>query len=242
VGTGYVAGGTVTVTNTFTFPAGVSALGWTVTLPVGWTFATGSGAAGDIKPVAGDSGTLNWAWSNLPASPATFTYTLNVPAGTTGSQMLAATASLRLSGSPQSAVVTPTPLSIVAGLRFHSADTMGATPGTAPDNKLSLAELLRVIELYNYRSGTVRTGQYTVQSGTEDGYTPGPGGATITVYHSADTIGTAVGTPPDGRLSLAELLRVIELYNYRAGTVRTGQYHALRAGEAATEDGFAPGP
>jgi hypothetical protein len=39
-------------------------------------------------------------------------------------------------------------------------------------------------------------------------------------------------------LSLAELTRVIELYNYRSGTVRTGQYHVL----AGSEDGFAPGP
>jgi hypothetical protein len=31
-----------------------------------------------------------------------------------------------------------------------------------------------VIELYNYRVGTSRTGQYHVQAGTEDGYAPGP--------------------------------------------------------------------
>jgi len=31
-----------------------------------------------------------------------------------------------------------------------------------------------VIELYNYRSGTTRTGQYKPQAGTEDGFTPGP--------------------------------------------------------------------
>ncbi|MBI5767101.1 MAG: hypothetical protein HZA93_04850, partial [Verrucomicrobia bacterium] len=46
------------------------------------------------------------------------------------------------------------------------------------------------------------------------------------------------GTPRDGRINLAELLRVIELYNHRAGTVRTGQYHV----QSGTEDGFAPGP
>ncbi|MBI5771883.1 MAG: hypothetical protein HZA93_29190, partial [Verrucomicrobia bacterium] len=51
-------------------------------------------------------------------------------------------------------------------------------------------------------------------------------------------MGTATGTPPDGKLNLAELLRVIELYNYRAGTVRTGQYRVL----AGTDDGFSPGP
>jgi hypothetical protein len=32
----------------------------------------------------------------------------------------------------------------------------------------------RVIELYNVRSGTTRTGAYHVQAGTEDGFAPGP--------------------------------------------------------------------
>jgi hypothetical protein len=42
------------------------------------------------------------------------------------------------------------------------------------DGKISLTELTRVIELYNYRSGTTRTGQYKPQSGTEDGFAAGP--------------------------------------------------------------------
>ena len=50
-------------------------------------------------------------------------------------------------------------------------------------------------------------------------------------YHSADT-------DHNGKLSLLELTRVIELYNTRVGTSRTGQYHV----QAGTEDGFAPGP
>ena len=54
---------------------------------------------------------------------------------------------------------------------------------------------------------------------------------TLTRYHSADS-------DRDGKLSLFELTRVIELYNYRSGTTRTGQYHV----QAGTEDGFAPGP
>jgi hypothetical protein len=31
-----------------------------------------------------------------------------------------------------------------------------------------------VIELYNYHSGSVRTGAYTIAVGTEDGFQPGP--------------------------------------------------------------------
>jgi hypothetical protein len=64
--------------------------------------------------------------------------------------------------------------STVALTRYHSADTRGAATGTARDGAIDLFELTRVIELYNTRSGTTRTGQYHVQSGTEDGFAPGP--------------------------------------------------------------------
>ncbi|MEN9632540.1 MAG: hypothetical protein RL077_944 [Verrucomicrobiota bacterium] len=50
---------------------------------------------------------------------------------------------------------------------YHSADSNR-------DSRIGLLELTRVIELYNYRSGSVRTGAYHLQAGTEDGYTPGP--------------------------------------------------------------------
>jgi hypothetical protein len=81
--------------------------------------------------------------------------------------------------------------------------------------------------LYNHRSGTVRIGRYAVAAtplATEDGFTPdlltsGPAIVSLTRYHSADT-------NRDGRLSLTELTRVIELFNTRAGTTRTGAYHA----------------
>ena len=51
--------------------------------------------------------------------------------------------------------------------RYHSSDT-------TRDATISLVELTRGIELYNHRVGTVRTGQYRVQAGTEDGFAPGP--------------------------------------------------------------------
>ena len=50
---------------------------------------------------------------------------------------------------------------------YHSADSNR-------DGKMSLLELTRVIELYNTRTGTTRTGAYKLQSGTEDGFAPGP--------------------------------------------------------------------
>jgi hypothetical protein len=50
---------------------------------------------------------------------------------------------------------------------YHSADS-------DRDGKINLLELTRVIELYNYRTGITRTGAYHVQTGTEDGFEPGP--------------------------------------------------------------------
>jgi len=108
----------------------------------------------------------------------------------------------------------------------HSADTN-------QDGRLSLVELTRVIELYNTRNGATRTGRYKVQAGTEDGFaqdTTATANQTLTQYHSADS-------NRDGQIGLSELTRVIDLYNTRAGTSRTGQYHV----QAGTEDGFAPG-
>jgi len=110
---------------------------------------------------------------------------------------------------------------------IHAADTNG-------DFRISLPELTRVIELYNTRLNTARTGRYKVQAGSEDGFAQDPAATanqTLTRYHSADS-------NRDGQISLGELTRVIELYNYRVGTTRTGQYHV----QAGTEDGFAPGP
>jgi uncharacterized delta-60 repeat protein len=105
---------------------------------------------------------------------------------------------------------------------FHASDSNS-------DRRIGLIELTRIIQFYNYRDGTVRTGEYRTLAGTEDGFTLGPGA--ITNFHSGDS-------NRDGRFDIFELTRVIELYNFLDGTSRTGAYHA----EAGTEDGFAPGP
>ena len=227
VGAGYVPGGTVTIANTFSYTGGFSGLAYQVLLPTGWSLASSSGDGGGTKPVVGTTGLLEWLWPVLPGSPSSFGYTLNVPAGTTGDRTISAMVAVQAGGAPVQLLVQPDPL--VIGYR-HSADT-------DRDNKISLLELTRVIELYNVRSGTTRTGYYGVAVTTsEDGFAPEPtrsGGAVVTLtnYHSADT-------NRDGRFSLLELTRVIELYNVRSGSVRTGAYRVL----AGSEDGFSPGP
>ena len=118
----------------------------------------------------------------------------------------------------------------VPAREFHSGDFNR-------DGRLSLTELTRAIELYNTRNGTNRTGAYSVAtSSTEDGFVTAPdrnaiSSVTLNRYHTGDT-------NRDGRLSLTELTRMIELYNFRAATTRTGQYRQ----QTGTEDGFTPGP
>ena len=228
VGAGYASAGTVTITNTITYTGSPTNLGWHVDLPTGWSFLSDGGTTGDVKPAAGQTGTLDWSWSTPPASPVTFTYLLAIPAGGFGDQSLTAYSTVRTGGTPVQQPATSNPL-VVPQITTHSADTNA-------DFKLSLLELTRVIELFNTRNGTQRTGCYRVDPTGEDGFNPDPTRAsaasvTLTSYHASDE-------NHDGKLSLLELTRIIELFNYRSGSQRTGQYHI----QPATEDGFAPGP
>src|SRR5690606_33661752 len=85
------------------------------------------------------------------------------------------------------------------------------------DQKVSLSELLRVIQFYNLH-------QFGCERCSEDGYLPGGGeNERSCAPHSADY------APQDWSISLSELLRVIQFYNI-------GGYRACPEGE----DGFCP--
>jgi hypothetical protein len=225
---GYVAGRAVTVTSTLSYTGTPSALSWSVLLPAGWTFGAASSTGAAVAPVIGQTEVIDWAWSEIPASPVVFSYTLNVPVGDNGVVELVALAGVRGTVTQQF-LAQPDPLSLNR-LVTHLADT-------DRNFRIGLLELTRVIELYNIRNGSVRTGAYGVATAaTEDGFVTAPERTsgtlmTLSVHHSADS-------DRDGRIALLELTRVIELYNYRSGGGRTGQYRVLDG----TEDGFAPGP
>ena len=229
VGPGYVAGDRVAITVTFTATAPLSRLDLAVLLPAGWALVGETGLGATRRPVTGTRDVLDWSWSNVPAGTSALTYTLAVPAGTTGVPSLAGLVAHVMGGFEYQGLVAPDPLPVPEGPAFHSADTNR-------DRKLSLLELTRVIELYSTRYGTARSGGYSVQAPSEDGFAPAPerpssAQPTLTAWHAADT-------NRDGRISLNELLRVIELFNQRitATNVRTGAY--LPRGD--TEDGFTP--
>lgn len=84
------------------------------------------------------------------------------------------------------------------------------------DYRLSLGELLRVVQLYNSPG-------FGCMPGSEDGFAPG-GDERDCAPHTADY------NPRDWDINLSELLRVIQLYH-------AGGYHPCASGE----DGFCPG-
>jgi hypothetical protein len=226
-GSGYLPGGTVTVNNTVTYSPALSGLTWEVLPPPGWTYIGGSGTEGTSRPAAGAKDLLTWSWTPVPAGSVQFSYQLQAPANATSDVSLAALVRPALAAGSLEALVLPDPLPLPSAQR-HSADTNR-------DLLLSLLELTRVIELYNTRNAQVRTGAYQVLAGSEDGFTADSARSATAVvslsrHHSADT-------DRNGRLSLFELTRVIELYNHRESGTRTGRYRI----QIGTEDGFAPG-
>jgi Zn-dependent metalloprotease len=83
------------------------------------------------------------------------------------------------------------------------------------NNAIDLTELLRVIQFFNALT-------FHCESGTEDGYAPGPGDQTCTLHSTDyDTL--------EWQISLSELLRLIQFYNL-------GNY--IRCPQGGTEDGF----
>jgi hypothetical protein len=167
LGTSYVQGGGVIVTNTITYTGTApSRIDWSTLLPAGWKYLGSGGSEGGARPAYESGDLLEWSWTTVPASPIKFTYMVSVPAGTTGDQVIASLVTSQAAGTSYQTMAKPDPL-VVRSASLHSADTNR-------DGRIGLLELTRVIELYNYRSGTSRTGQYHVQEGTEDGFAPGP--------------------------------------------------------------------
>jgi len=103
-------------------------------------------------------------------------------------------------------------------LEFYTADT-------DLDHEISLSELLRVIQFYNSEGFSCAV----PPDSTEDGFLPNTSGTTDCRPYAADY------NPQNWRISLSELLRVIQFYN-------SGGYYACPDEEPPTEDGYCAGP
>ena len=222
---GYRLRRSLTISNTITYAGDIDTLNWQVLLPDGWSTIASVGSDGATGPELGTTQLGEWTWANPPASPFDFSYSLAVPAETSGPQEIVALVEAIRENQRTQSIVQPDPLILTPAP--HSGDTDG-------DFRIGLSELLRVIELYNTRVGSTRTGKYRTGADSIDGFDPDTtdsSDSTLIEYHSADT-------DRDRRLSLSELLRVIELYNQRSGTTRTGNYQI----SGQSDDGYQPGP
>jgi uncharacterized delta-60 repeat protein len=224
----YAPGSVITINNVLQFTGVADSAAWSVTLPEGWVYDGGTNE-GMVKPSLDATGRLEWSWTNPPTSPLAFSYRIRVPDTARGIHLLPATVTLRTNLVPlRTFAVAPDPLRAVPFEMRHTADTDF-------DGRISLTELTRVIELFNSRNASARTGCYRNDPLTEDGFAAdsgrAPGPVTLARYHSADS-------NRDGAIDVFELTRVIQLYNVRQGATRTGYYR----NQLGTEDGFAPGP
>ncbi len=221
--------GTVTITVSVSYRGTLSRLGARLMAPESsgpkWSFVSATGAS--AKPLPGDTSAWEFSFTNTPASPVTFNVTLNYASGLASVddaivalQTFTAFAlqdtpnALDSRGAPISATLT------LAEATFHAADVNR-------DTRIELLEVLKVVQIYNARNGTVRTGAYDAT------FEPAPNTTPVVPVrpHSADL-------DRDGTISLLELMRVMDLAKYVAPSGRTGEYHADSRGV----DGFLTGP
>ncbi len=86
-------------------PAMITALGFSETLPAGWTFVSAAGSGGEgpeVGPEPGAAGVLEFAWISIPVFPYTFTYTVAIPEDAAGAATLTGYVAYRLDGGPLS--------------------------------------------------------------------------------------------------------------------------------------------
>lgn len=194
----------------------VNGLNLTEILPEGWAIGgivNKSGAGVSLKSDP-DGQLLTFEWLNPDVFPITVSYMVTPPADAEGIQTILGQAGYDVLGELISGEVIPTVVAeLLDMVQTHTADT-------DHDWRISLRELLRVIQLYN-------SGGYQCALDTEDGYAPGlPEIESCLLTHLADISG-------DWVIDLPELLRVIQLYNSESG-----HYYV----SDKTEDGFMVAP
>lgn len=196
------AGGSVTFTAALNYSTTPSSLGFTVQLPAGWSYLSGTSVPGTsepaIVPAVGSTGQLGWAFINLPANSATFTFTAAYSASLTGSQVFSL--SLIARGGTGGSPITTTPPPILmpnpstflswSGGNGNWSDTAQWSPNTVPNNNGS-----------THYSATVAAGiaalnsSFTVDNLTFTGGTiNGSGNLTLTSLNSTWTGGIFAGT------------------------------------------------
>jgi hypothetical protein len=226
-GHGLDANRQLAIINTLIVSESPTRVSWETLLPSGWQLVSTSAATATASPATETEDLATWTWDNPAEGPHEFSYTLQSPVDSTTAELTAMLTATYPDASGMT-LAQPDPLQLGPAPIHHTVDT-------DQDGRIALGELLRLIELYNTRHGSSRTGIYRLEESSVDGFSPDPAlpltaGRLPAKRHLADT-------DRNGAISLSELLRVIELYNHRNGTTRTGTYKS----SANTVDGFTPG-
>lgn len=219
----------ITVTLDIVTDESLTAMGLEETIPPGWQYdSVVSGMVPGVTPAQGKEGLLEFAWFPLPDTfPLSFTYRVNVPGDAAGDVQITGNGLGRTLES--GVIVTPTETTDIAEPGVPVPDVAGLTQ----------AEAETVITDAGFIVGDV-TEEYSVSiaAGLVKRTDPpaqafAPGGAAVAIVLSRGQGMVHDGdTTPDGVIALAELLRVIQLYNTDVYACADGQ---------ATEDGFVPG-
>lgn len=106
------SGGQVTLTASASYDGTPGAIGWAIKLPPDWSLASVAGPnVPAIAPAAGSTGTLEFAYSSVPAGQSAFSVVVNYPAGATATQA-AATVLIRING--KLTTLSPAPVELKA--------------------------------------------------------------------------------------------------------------------------------
>jgi len=177
-------GGTVTFTaNVAGYPGPTTAIGWTVNLPAGWSYVSGTGEP-DVKPVAGTVGTLEWAYVSIPTD-ASFSFTVAYPAGITNTQTVTSAVIVRVSGHRQNVTPEDVSFSTVSIPVITNTDPAAATYGSTLSFNI---EAESPIEIMSYDatglpSGLTRSGATIFGAPTQTGSFP----VTLSATNAAGT-------------------------------------------------------
>ena len=106
------SGGTLVLRATADYPAEPGALGWAIALPADWSLVALNGPQMPaIAPAAGSTGTLEFAFTTVPANRAEFSVLVRYPANAASTQ---ATSTVLVRSGGKLTTLTPAPVPLKA--------------------------------------------------------------------------------------------------------------------------------
>ncbi|MDB6095486.1 MAG: hypothetical protein JWM32_3048 [Verrucomicrobia bacterium] len=138
------AGGVVILTASVAgHPGTTTGIAFEVTLPAGWAYVSGANEPG-VKPQAGDTGTLGWAYFSIPGT-ASFTFTVSYPANIVTSQSI--TSVVTIANGAANETVTPTAVTLSPAVVpvVNNTGTISATFGSTVSTQISATSSIAII-------------------------------------------------------------------------------------------------